>query len=368
MGAQGIVRGAAAMNQLVLHLIPAGLLAALAGLVALPAHLRGRPRTVLLTWLICLLSVGNYFHFGFFRQIGSSWLHQTDVFHYYMGEKYLEELGYFELYNAAVLAATEDNLTLPGVSMVRNLRTYELQAPEPSAREIRDRFTPDRWRAFKQDLAFFHRHVSNWAAVLQDHGYNPPPTRRALLRPILDLLPLNLPVLYALTTLDFAILLAAAFVVSRAFGPFAAAATFSALALNPFSTFDWVGGSILRYDWLAALLMAMAFLRLNRPAAAGALLAYAALQRVFPVVFLLPVAARWLTDRNPEPRRVLVAAALTAAAGLACALTLKGAPVLFAEFADKMALHGSHAASNRIGFSRVVLLLPWLQGGGPAAD
>src|SRR5579862_2337503 len=48
------------------------------------------------------------------------------IFHYYLGSKYIKELGYFGLYSCAIEANSADWQT---TRLVRNLYTYQLVRP-----------------------------------------------------------------------------------------------------------------------------------------------------------------------------------------------------------------------------------------------
>ena len=54
--------------------------------------------------LLAVLSVACYFNFGQFRFHGQS-LHDHEQFHFFLGSKYLPELRYDAIYDAALLAA-----------------------------------------------------------------------------------------------------------------------------------------------------------------------------------------------------------------------------------------------------------------------
>ncbi len=54
------------------------------------------------------LAVGNYADFGKWR--GGSYLNAWEFFHYYLGSKYVNEVGYTGLYEAALVADDETGL------------------------------------------------------------------------------------------------------------------------------------------------------------------------------------------------------------------------------------------------------------------
>jgi len=101
-----------------------------------------------------------YPNFGAFHptQIGRV-VHFWDAFHYFMGAKYLPELGYSRLYEATIVAGHELG-AFPSAAYIRDLTTYELRASSTiDADRVRSHFSAGRWRAFKRDLVFFQRHI-----------------------------------------------------------------------------------------------------------------------------------------------------------------------------------------------------------------
>src|SRR5215471_7231322 len=55
--------------------------------------------------LAVLFSFGVYHNLGKFR--GGGFVHYADMFNYYLNTKYFNEVGYFELYDAVIVADTE---------------------------------------------------------------------------------------------------------------------------------------------------------------------------------------------------------------------------------------------------------------------
>src|SRR5262249_7519190 len=132
----------------------------------------------------------NLFHFHF-----DEYLHLWDIFHYYVGAKYLPELGYNRLYVCAVVAEKELDGRVEPDRRIRNLVTNDI---EPVGAALADpaactsHFSPERWRAFKHDVDYF-RHTFypvRWKVeVLQDHGFNGTPVWALLGRGLASLGP-----------------------------------------------------------------------------------------------------------------------------------------------------------------------------------
>lgn len=57
-------------------------------------------------------------------------------------------------------------------------------------------------------------------------------------------------------------------------------------SVNFISSFNWIGGAFLRYDWFAALIFALCMINNKRYAWAGVFISYATMVRIFPVLFL----------------------------------------------------------------------------------
>jgi hypothetical protein len=321
---------------------------------------------------LALLAVANYYHFGFFHtkytQHGwldrRAFLHLWDSYHYYVGAKYFDELGYGDLYNATLVADAEDGARLAGVAEVRDLAAGGFL---PRARvleraaDIKARFTPRRWGEFTADVRYFTERLPPRALVkvLSDHGYNPTPAWNTTGSALANLVPVRY--LPALALLDIALLAAVFGAIGAAFGTPAALVATIFFGVDAFSAFSIIGGSFLRYDWLLALVLCQCLLRRRRYAAAGAALAVAALLRVFPALFLFGLAARALAAGvrlRALPRRYVrfLVSFLGAAAilgGYGC-LNARG-PEAWREFAGKIASHHRTLSANSVGFTMVFL-------------
>ena len=283
---------------------------------------RGRPvsrRLRLLVFALLAVAALGYVNFGFFHP-GRGHVHYWDAFHYFMGAKYLPELGYSKLYEATYAAGRELG-AFDYITQLRDLETYALrEAATVDQSAVRSRFRPERWEAFKGDLKYWGPHINEWRGLLQDHGYNDPPPRALLLHLLLRGVPANAITVTALTSLDYLLVAAALVVVRWGFGELPAALAGAFFFLSSLARFDFIGGSILRWDWIAAVLAGLSLFARGRGAAAGALLGYAVLARIFPALFLFPLLVKWLQGwRRGTPDAVLFRALAGAAAVLAVA-------------------------------------------------
>jgi hypothetical protein len=126
--------------------------------------------------------------------------------------------------------------------------------------------------------------------------------------------------------------------------------------------YGWTGGSYLRHDWLAASVAGICLLRRGQPAAAGACFGAAALLRVFPALFLVPVAiegARRLLHGGlgGEHRRLLAGAAAAVAVGVPLSLATSG-PRAWTDFAAHMARYVAAPGSNAVGLAPLLSFDP----------
>ena len=156
------------------------------------------------TWTLAglvLVSTLNYGRWG--PRLVAEHVDTYDLIHYYLNAKYFDELGYYDLYPAIVLADYEDD----GFDYPRQGNKYMAQDPHghffadiPHAldrgREVKsEAFTPERWAAFSYDLAYLQdlpgMNDKLWRQMLQDHGYNGTPVWTVLARPLAELTPVE---------------------------------------------------------------------------------------------------------------------------------------------------------------------------------
>jgi len=126
---------------------------------------------------------------------------------------------------------------------------------------------------------------------------------------------------------------------------------------NYLSPYNWTGGAILRQDWLAASVIGVALLRRERPAAGGALLAWATLLRVFPGCLLAAVAlgAAWRMARErslrlrPAELHFAAGAAIVLGLGFAVSSAASGGFSRWAEFAERSRVQLATPLANHVG-------------------
>lgn len=236
---------------------------------------------------LAALSVLAFLNFGQLRGSGPM-IHQWEQFHFYLGSKYLPEIGYFDLYKAAALADRESVHILGAVDKTRDLHTFEVEPLEPAlARDgarIRARFTDQRWEAFKRDWAALTSRPAPWANVLTDHGNSASPAWAILAYPIASVMPLGTAPQQVMGLLDFLLMGILFHTLFRTFGWKPGCVALGVWSMLPFC-FDYLAGSFLRWDWLFAVGMCVCFLKRGRPLGAGAFLGYAVASKIFPLYF-----------------------------------------------------------------------------------
>jgi hypothetical protein len=290
-------------------------------------------------------------------------LHRHELYHYYLGSKYFPELGYFDLYRCSVEAVAGAGPLPAALEEITDLHkkqrrpAAEVMAAS-AAQPCATAFAPERWAAFRGDVEGFRAWMGErtWIGVLRDHGYNPSPAWTLFGRTLASLVPPTPSGLWLLARLDLLLLAAAFAVLAWAFGGEAACLAAIAWGTCGHTRYQWTGDAMLRQLWLAASLAGVALLRKGRVAAAGALLALATLERVFPGAFLLGFGARelayWLRERRAtaELWRFMAGAAVASALVVASATAVAGrGPAVWIEFAENTRAMLSFTPRNALG-------------------
>src|SRR5216684_4081266 len=287
-------------------------------------------------------------------------VHYYDAFHYFMGAKYFPELGYHGLYEATLVAG-RDLGAFRAITYVRDLRSYSLRATTSvDSDAVRARFTTQRWQMFRNDLIFFGPRIDAWPELLTDRGYNDPPPRVLLLHLLVDRIPASPVTLTVLTSLDYLALIVAFIVVWRTFGEIPSALALAFFSLNFYARFDFIGGSVLRWDWIAALLVGVSAYARGSGTTSGIFLGYAVLARVFPILFLAPLIVKWVQARFNKTHDAVLSSCLRAAFGLillvSASLMVSGEQRTHAlEFLSKMRLHAEDPFINSVGVGSMLV-------------
>jgi hypothetical protein len=339
---------------------------------------------------ILALSAVNYVRWG--PEMLVSRIDTYDLIHYYVNAKYMEELGYLDLYPAILLADAENGgpfFAGAGNQFMAQDAAGHHFAPIAEGvergRVVRaERFTPERWEAFEHDALYLQRtrgcydrtskgkciremSDSIWNELINDHGFNGTTVWTLLAEPIANAVPVEY--VKVLCYLDIALLAAAFGVVGWAYGLDAALFGLVFLLVTYSTRWPTLSWAFLRYDWLAALVAATALLRRSdKPwtyPVAGVLAGWAATLRMFPAMYLWGPFARglWgLVER--EVRKPLLALALgtVLSAGLLQGLATAryGADTVREHF-ENMENHNTaeQLSSRRIGLALALATEPW---------
>ena len=247
--------------------------------------------------LIALGVISFACYFNFFLFHFRNYLHSWDTFHYYAGSKYFKELAYDRLYECIAVADSEEPGLRRRVELrkVMNLRNNMMEGTgeilaHPEA--CKGHFTPERWQAFRKDVAFFRaKHdVKRWEELQTDHGYNGTPVWNIAGTLLANTGPATEDQVSFLTRIDPFFIVGITLMCWWAFGWRTVCVALAVLATNFPSRFYWTGGAFLRWDWLFYFCGGICLVKKEKPFLGGLFLGYSTLLRVFPVfVFMGPV-------------------------------------------------------------------------------
>ncbi len=223
-----------------------------------------------------------------------------NVYHYYFGSKYFDEMDRKLQYAYTLKADEETTHFLDQVTMVNDLYEYKVRPRAESMKYIEGRndFSPERWEEFKADLVFFEpfQSFSQWQKMLTDHGYNGTPFWNTIGSFLANHFPLqNYWSRLFVLGLDQIMLLITFIVVAIVFGPrwgIVSAIFFLIITLND----NYTVAGFIRYDWYCATVISFCLFHRGRYLAAAPFLAYAAMTRIFPIFLLAGPGLLWVVD------------------------------------------------------------------------
>ena len=342
--------------------------------------LRDRARYLRALGALAALAAVGYLNFLSFHG-EKTWVHYHDVAHYYLGSKYFRELGYGDLYTAMLRAEAEVYSNRFKTIEARDLHSGELvhiRGLLQSSAPVKAAFSAERWEAFKADVTFFRETLGpQYATLYQDHGFNPTPLWAAIGGFLANLVPAGSATgIFLLTLIDPVLILAAFAAVFWAFGIETALLAAIHFCVIFGAGFGWTGGAFLRFLWFFGVVAGFAALAKGRHATAGALLALAAVLRIFPAFFAAALLGKAIGDGLMHGgiergyRRFFASFALTAVLLVAFSAGAFGAGAWRA-FRSNMDQHRTTVSPNMVGPHRD----PCLQGqsaprhaGGAARD
>lgn len=280
--------------------------------------------------LVAFLSVGNYLSWGKWRY--GAFVNAYEFYHYYIGSKYSPELGYYNMYNATLVADSVTGRQYNN-TQIRDLTTG-IKVDSAKVLEKKDEFIKlfgdagidsPRWQEFLMDIRWFKTKLTptRFSDMIGDKGYNATPVWTMLVRGILsenvsttDPAPaiVDLPVrayraamawlfggeiypdepngMLFLALLDLMLITLATGCVVWAFGLRAAFLMLIVLGTSYVMSYSHMKGAYLRTDFTMSLIIGICLLKKDHYALAGSFIAYSCLSRVFPAVFFFGLGAK----------------------------------------------------------------------------
>lgn len=292
------------------------------------------PKRVRVALLIALsfLCTFNYLRFG--DSVITDRLNSYDVLHYYLSAKYFDNVGYYNLYPAMILADKESG---PFSSKIHRYRYqdadgYQKRSIPHALKEGKkiksEKFTPQEWKEFVHDFKHIQRDFQLtkhlWKHIITDRGFNGTTVWIMLFRPIAKIFPVEYIKLLSLT--DIAFLGIALFLVARTYS--LATALWGLIFFTTTFSLRWAmpGTMFFRYDWVALLMLAMVFLKRNKNYISGACIGLASLIKLFPVAWIFLLALKGgieLTGKKLNKGLLKIAAGF-----VICVIAFQGAALI----------------------------------------
>lgn len=352
-------------------------IATLALLLALIAwrslgRLHSQTPTLVLVWgrralrgalVIAALCSSLQYFYG--QRNDGQWLHRWDVYHQVFGAKYLAELGYFRTYECTWEIDQQHAKHFAKVETMREISTLKVGKVEAivGERDCEPLFSPDRHQQFVVDIEAMWAlgGHSMWKTLFGDKGFNGTPFHAWVLLQLLRGSDLDYWDLVGLALIDVGLLLAAFVVVARVWDIETAAIAWLFWAANYPNDFAFMGGSLLRFDYIAMLIFALAAIKRGHWALAGTCVAWATMVRAFPAVFALGLAIKAGADliaTRELPNhylRFFVAYTVAMLVMFGLSLTLAGLEP-WVEWIANIRTHTEHTRGFRIGFKHMFML------------
>jgi hypothetical protein len=326
--------------------------------------------------LFTVLGFGVYFDYFNPNTRYSEYYHRHEFYHYYLGSKFFNEVGYTRLYECTAIAEVElgrganirkrdirdlrDNLIKPTVD------TEVIKDPK----HCTDHFTKDRWAAFKKDVDWFYKSAagSYWENMIKDHGYNPPPVWTMTGKFFANMGVADDGFFKWLACIDIFLHLGAVAMLVWAFGWRTTAIAVVFWGCNKAADFYWTGGAFLRQDWWFFLVASLCLTRKRFFFLAGFALMWSALLRIFPAIFFggwaIMILLHWFQvarKKRQEPffRRdhvMLVAGSVLALATLVpLSIASTGKDSYKDFFAHTLETHQNTALTNHMGLESIMV-------------
>jgi len=243
--------------------------------------------------IFTVLGFGVYFDYFNPNTRYSEYYHRHEFYHYYLGSKYFQEVGYKRLYECTAIAEIE--LGRAANVRKRDIRDLRVNLIKPiiDTEVVKDpkhctaHFQPDRWAAFKKDVDWFYKSAagSYWENMIKDHGYNPPPVWTMTGKFFANMGDAGDAFFKYLASIDILLHLGAVALLVWAFGWETTAIGVVFWGCNKAADFYWTGGAFLRQDWWFFLVAALCLTKKKYFFLAGFALMWSGLLRIFPAIF-----------------------------------------------------------------------------------
>jgi hypothetical protein len=319
-----------------------------------------------------LLSSVHYFYGSrnYDERSGRMWLQPYDIYHQVVGSQFFGELGYFKLYECTWEIDEANSQHFEGIKKLRNIETLEIGPTKQvvGERDCADRFTPERREQFARMIDGFHElgGTGPWQTLLTDKGFNGTPFHAWMIKTLTAKVEIAEGPLIRLALIDVALMFIAFGLVAWAWDVKTAAIVMLFFFANAPNRWLYMGGSILRFDYIAALIAALALMKKDKFALAGILVAYACMERAFPAIFVVGLGFKagveLLATRKLAAQYVqfFVALAVTGLVLLLCSLTLTetmGEGVqAWLDWYHNMKVHTQHTRGLRVGFKHMFMM------------
>jgi hypothetical protein len=296
--------------------------------------------------------------------------HRHELFHYYLGSKYSEGVGYTRLYECAAIAEIElGRGTEVRARELRDLRenlikpipdTYVVKNPE----QCKKHFTPAQWEAFKKDVNWFYKvsRGSYWENMQKDHGYNPPPVWTMAGKFFASFGSAGDHFFKVLAAIDPILQLGAVLMIGWAFGWKTMAIATVFWGCNAPANFYWTGGAFLRQDWFFLMVASLCFAKKRMLFLAGAALMWSALLRVFPAIMFagwgIIVGIHLLKHRrfHPDHRRLVTGSVVAMGILIPASLLATGGPEAYEDFyRHTLRVHQTTPLTNHMGLETMLV-------------
>lgn len=310
---------------------------------------------------ISVLVAFNYFYYS---RTPGSWIHRWDIFHSSMNSRYFDELGYFKLYECTLVLGSDSVEPLREIESMRDLSTLTYIDTKDlfQTSDCQSRFSETRLASFMGDITFWNELMPNrWERLLKDKGYNGTPFYTIIYRNLIGQQPFSVKQITNLAFLDILFIGLAFYTVFRSYGVKVTFFAFLFFAVNFPNRFVHMGGSILRFDYLALLILGICALKSKRYALSASLMALATMIRVFPVLFAIGVGFKMLAEglQNrkiaPNHLRFFAGFGMTILLGVLISLPVDGLKG-WTNFFENSLQHNVNTAGFRIGLRHLFMI------------